>query len=285
MQSTRLKQVLAVLLTLGLIAFFYFNGRNNPSALNKSAPGADDHPGGSTSMPGSAFDFKLLESDIKSKLPIVVASAINSTEKRVEAGKPSEKDLLFLTGKYDSLKQPALSAFYYKKLADQFPGNEKYRADCGERFFEAVGQVSDSASLAYFVDLSVQNYEKALQMEPKDLDAKAHLAVDYIDGKGDVMRGVGMLREVNQAQPDNTFVIFELGVLSIRSGQWAKAVERFTKLVQIEPENAENMRYLGQSYQGLGDKDKALDAYNKYKQMVQQPKLKAEADALINSLK
>jgi len=285
MQSTRLKQVLAVLLTLGLIAFIYFNGRNNSSTLNKGTPMNDGHPGQGAATPIGAFDFKLLESDIKSKLPVGAASYINNIEKRVGVGKPSEKDLLLLADKFDSLKQPALAGFYYKKLTEQYPGNEKYLAGCGERFFEAVGQVNDSASMAYFVDLSIQNYEKAVKMNPGDLDSKAHLAVDYIDGKGDVMKGVGMLREVNQADPENKFVLFELGVLSMRSGQWDKAVERFSKLVQVEPENPDNMRYLGQSYQGQGNKDKALEAYQKYKQMVQRPQLKAEADALINSLK
>ena len=54
-----------------------------------------------------------------------------------------------------------------------------------------------------------------------------------------------MLREVLIEDPENDLAIYNLGILAITSGQLDKAIERFEKLLEIDPENPEANFYMG----------------------------------------
>jgi len=71
------------------------------------------------------------------------------------------------------------------------------------------------------------------------------------------MQGIAMLREVLEENPNHIKATENLGLLSIQSRQYDKAVVRFEKLVQLTPNDVSAHLYLGVSYKETGAKEKA----------------------------
>ena len=53
------------------------------------------------------------------------------------------------------------------------------------------------------------------------------------------MQGILLIREVLKSEPENTFAIMSLGKLSIQSGQYDKAIERFRQVLDLQKDNIE----------------------------------------------
>lgn len=289
MLSTRSIQLLVSALVVGLIALIFFSGKNNSSALvnseqhtNAVAPNV---------MSDGGFDFKALAKDVNAKLDKKDAEEVTLLESNLSGRGPMAANKMKLAAKYDSLQQPALAGYYYQQLAEEKPQDDKLWALTGKKFFEAQSTVSDSTTYAYFVDLSMRAYGKALELNPKNFDVKADQAINYIEGKGETMKGVGLLREIVQVEPEHRKALLYLGILSIQSAQWDKAAERFEKLTNMSPAGDANypyyFRYLGQVYASMGQKDKALAAFKQYKALTQNMADKRpsqEADELIQTV-
>jgi tetratricopeptide (TPR) repeat protein len=242
-------------------------------------------------MRGDGFDFMALEKDVKSTLSKKDADEVLLLEGKLNGRGPMADNLQNMAKKYDALNQPALAGFYYQKLAEQKPDDAKVWALTGKKFFEAQSTVDDSVTYTYFVDLSFTAYNKALELDPKNLDAKAEQAVNYIEGKGEPMKGVGLLREILQVEPNNRKALLYLGILSIQSNQLDKAAERFKMLTEMKPEGDANypyyFRYLGQVYASQGKKDEAMAAFKQYEALAKNmadTRPREEARQLIQSL-
>ena len=59
------------------------------------------------------------------------------------------------------------------------------------------------------------------------------------------MRGISALQRLYKQAPEDPFVLFALGRLSLETGQRAKGEEKFKKLLQLHPSHPEGMLYLG----------------------------------------
>lgn len=99
------------------------------------------------------------------------------------------------------------------------------------------------------------------------------------------MEGIFMLRGILEEDPNNVKAIFAMGMLSVKSGQYQKAVARFEKLLELEPNKAEAHKMLGDSYRALDDTEAAILSYQKFLKYSDDDKEKTEVDALIKELK
>jgi tetratricopeptide (TPR) repeat protein len=284
MQSNRLIQISLILLTCGLIAFLFFNGRSNSTALVQSGKASEQ---GGLMAPSGSFNFSLLEKDTKAKLPVADAKRVDGL-----TGKQDIKSLTELASLYEKDHQPALAGYYYKQLTEKDPSNKEWWLKTGASFFDAQQTVNDSNTYSLFVNLSIQALNKTLEMDPQNLEAMTDQAINYKEGMNDPMKGVGMLRQALQIDSNYRKAIFYLGLLSIESQQLQKAEARFEKLTKLPVEKGDEnypyyFRYYGQVEMMLGKKEKALAAYQQYKNyvdmMATDPKMKADADALVKS--
>lgn len=56
---------------------------------------------------------------------------------------------------------------------------------------------------------------------------------------------------------------FRLGEIYIQMTQWDKAIKQLNIALEMTPEGADTLVLLGRAYEGKGDKDKALDSYER----------------------
>ena len=102
---------------------------------------------------------------------------------------------------------------------------------------------------------------------------------------GSPMKGITMLREVVAADPKNELALFNMGMLSVQSGQYGKAVEWLEKLVAVNEKHLQGQLLLGVAYMNSGDSKKARQQFEKVKKMDSDPAVQAAVDSYLKELK
>ena len=180
---------------------------------------------------------------------------------------------------------------YYKRF-HQYDSVAKYQEEIaslettGKSWVNAADAYMQAADFApdqkkpLYNEKSRVLYNKALAMNPDDLETKSKLAMTYV-ASTTPMEGIKILREVIEKDPNNETALFNLGYLSMQSGQYSKAVDRFKKLIEVNPQHSTGMFYLGLSYSELGNKQKARDCFEKAKTLDKDPEFQSIIDSYL----
>ena len=177
-----------------------------------------------------------------------VMGAIGLAEDKAEAS-IKLSDTFGRYQKFDS------AAFYADQAARLSPKVENYLR-AGDRYYEAYGFATDEEKAKILGEKTRTYYQKALDQNSELLAAKANMAMTYVSTPSP-MQGIMLLREVLDADPTNELALFNLGILSMRSNQYTKAVDRFKQILQNHPENTKAQFYLGVCLVELGKTEEA----------------------------
>lgn len=264
------KQVLLVSIALLAVAVLFVMGYKTPSGNSR--------PAGSPA-PELGFDAEEFIGRQKKQLS---PDRLKQVEE-LEAGEKDKENLVKLAGLWDSLNVSYAAAYYTYRLAEEDPSEIAWYM-AGSRFYNVANFSNDSLMMVDAVRRARTAFEKVLELNPGNLEAKNALAICIIQDENDVMKGVGMLREVVASDSNNVQAIFTLGMLSMQSAQFEKAVERFEKLTRIQPFNAQYYIYLGEAYARSGEVKKAVKAYETGKTLLKEKEDKKQVDDIINKL-
>ena len=105
----------------------------------------------------------------------------------------------------------------------------------------------------------------------------------YLSSKAP-MQGITMMREVLAEDPKNEFALFNMGMLSIQSGQYDRAIERLEELRAINPNHVQGQLLLAVAYMNKGNKVKAREQFEILKKLDQDPAVQATADSYLKDL-
>jgi tetratricopeptide (TPR) repeat protein len=210
-----------------------------------------------------------------SKLVQQYTSATDSKEK-VKVG-------LQLSDFYLDIRKFDSAAKYAEAVAMLEP-TEQNLLRAGDRYYDAFGFAAESKKTANLGGKTREWYQKALDKNPNLLSAKANLAMTYVSTETP-MQGIMLLREVLAADPTNEVALFNLGLLSMRSNQYEKAIERFRQLLKVRPANFKARFYLGVSLAQTGKNKEALEELSIVKQQEKDPTIQAAIAELEKELK
>jgi cytochrome c-type biogenesis protein CcmH/NrfG len=98
------------------------------------------------------------------------------------------------------------------------------------------------------------------------------------------MSGIMMLREVIELEPTNEEALFNLGILSIQSGQYDKAIGRFETLLANHPKNEQAEFYLALSYFNDNRPEDARRLFQKIKNTSKDEQVLAAVESYLNEL-
>jgi len=158
-------------------------------------------------------------------------------------------------GKLDS------SAKYSELIALEIPTLENL-LKAGNGYFEAFNFTVDQTKRVAQAEKAQDYYKRILEEDPSMLDVKSKLAMTYV-ASSNPMAGITMLREVLAEDPKNELAIYNLGILSITSGQLDRAIERFENLIKINPDSPEGNFYMGYCLFETGEKENAKPYFEK----------------------
>ena len=183
---------------------------------------------------------------------------VRSMLNQLESSSDNEKIAIFadsLATLYDQLGLLDSAASFRAQYAELVPGTESYMI-AGEAYYKAFSFSSNQQSVEVFGQKAREFFEKVMESEPDNLDVKAKIAMTYVSGSTP-MQGIMILRSIIEEDPENEVALFNLGILSIQSGQYDRAIERLEKLTSIDPQNIQAQYFLGVSY---FETDKKADA-------------------------
>ncbi len=229
------------------------------------------------------FSFESLLSSVKGSMKRQEIEPISKLENELSKNQNNNLLLDSLGKQWDKLGQPIISAHYFEMIAEQQPG-EKTWLDAAYRYFDAFKMVTDSTLRTRMVANAISGYENVLKYNPENLDAKTDLGACYAEGTNEPMKGIMLLREVVTKDPKHENAQFNLGILSVRSGQYEKAIERFQKVLEINPARKEMYFMIGKSYSMEGNKEKAIENLEKLKKETTDLQLIEQSNSLINQI-
>lgn len=195
--------------------------------------------------------------------------------KRFAVAKPAERSAVAekLIVFFRSASRFDSAAFYAGEIAKTDP-TVQANLRAGDQYFEAYGFAIDERKGAYLGEQTRTYYQKALAKNPNLLNAKANMAMTYVNTQTP-MNGIMLLREVLQQDPTNELALFNLGMLSMRSGQYSKATERFRQILVNDPANRKAQFYLAVSLVESNQKVEAKKVLAEVKANEKDPQIQA----------
>lgn len=249
------------------------------SALKKTSSTSDSAGEGTT---GSHLEHPQAH---PSGIPDSVAGTIIILRESLYSLKNQEKRLIFADslarlfdriGKYDS------AARYYELKTSLFDSFEQ-NIETAEACYKAMSFAMDGQQRGKWAAKARTYYLKALEEDPDMPDVRVKIGMTYMSGE-DPMTGIQILRKVSEEYPDNELALYQLGMLSVTTGQYDRAIERFEELLGLNSDNGEAHFYLGYSYFEKGEHEKARTHFIKVLNLDVSPELNEAAKKYLENI-
>lgn len=130
------------------------------------------------------------------------------------------------------------------------------------------------------------NEKKEAALLDRSLDEQVEKAVALInEGKQPPMAGIQMLRDVLAKKPSHPGALYNLGMMSMQSGQYDKAVERFDALLSDRPDWEEVKFVRARCLLYSGDTTRALEDLHFLSSKAKEVEVRNESKRIVESLK
>ncbi|HMR19185.1 MAG TPA: hypothetical protein PKA53_07785 [Sphingobacterium sp.] len=277
MNTKQIVVTVAVVAIVGALLMQPIKGlvdKNNTTSAEASASNATD----------SRYNMQVVSELSKQSINASIAQEITALEKEVESaeGEVRVQVLQRLADKWDDVAKAIPQGFIYEEMARQSP-QAAYWLKSGDAYRQGYTNLQDTAMASALNVRAIQAYEKALELDPGSLSAKTGLGAALVVGGSNPMTGISLLQEVVKEDPYNLEANRSLGLFSLQSQQFDKAIERFLTVVAQQPD-AESYFYLATGYEKIGLKNEAINAYQKSKELAADPTLSQYIDRQIAEL-
>jgi len=272
---------------LAVLALLYFFGiRNQEGDGHQHEAGTEKEAKGASGPMMPQNDVEAAEfSDIYQAALAKLSAADVVKEKQISSKANGPSPELFRDqAEFWEKKDLNVAAHFYKEGA-LLENTEKSLTFAGNLLTLQMANTPEAEIKEWQANAAIECFTKALEKNPENLDTKIALASCYIDGTGEIMKGVGALKEVTAADNDNLPANLLLGKLSVQSGQHEKAIKRLNVVLSQDSKNSEAMYFLAETYKNMGNKEKAIDLFEQCKKIVNNPDFSAEIDNYINTFK
>lgn len=175
------------------------------------------------------------------------------------------------------------SAGVFAEEAATFFNTEESWFRAGDSYYQAYTFALNANKQGNLGEKAREQFQKVMDINPKNLEAKTKMAMTYLSTAP--MQGVAMLKEVLEADPKNELALFNMGMLSIQSGQDEKAINWLSQLVEVNPAHTQGTLLLGIAYMNTDQKKKAKEQFEKVKDMDKDPAVQATVDSYLKDLK
>lgn len=212
----------------------------------------------------------------------------------VKSLEPAEKvkfDRLSHNHQFDSLqefwmkmRQPDLIALTAEEKAVR-SGDANDFFEAGARYYNAVRFASDNSKIPALYKGALRNLKSGLEKEPSNVDAQIMLANCYVEGSGEPMKGIQLLKELEAADSSNIQVQLSLGMFAIKSNQLDKAAERFNKILKADSSYLEAWLHLADVYERQQDVPSTIHSLEEYAKRTDDITARIEVNKYINQLK
>lgn len=235
----------------------------------------------------ASVEFEVIDKLARGTLNTAQLDSIVSLEKQVKevnSDMQKKERLVELAGLWERTGNILVAGKYYADAASTNSDKLLYEK-AGDLEYFGFATTTDSIARIFGAQQGVRVYQVLAAMDSSNMEYPVREAVCYIDGLGNVMQGVTILKKVESKDPDNREMNLILGRLAVVSGQYDKAITRLEKLISLDPGNAEAYYHLAGAYRAVGRTDDAINSLEQCKALVKDPVFEAQIDEYIFQLK
>ncbi len=185
---------------------------------------------------------------------------------------------------WDKQKRPDFAAYFVEQIAKKKQTAAGY-LKAGDRYYYAVRFIRDGNEIPTLYESAVRCYQKALDKEPTNTEAKIQIGACMVEEGKDPMKGIALLREVEKTDSNNVKLQLTFAFFSVKSQQWDKAIKRFNNVLRIDPLYIEAYLHLADAYEQQGQKEKTIEMLEKYASLTDDAMAKNEVLKYIEQLK
>lgn len=130
-------------------------------------------------------------------------------------------------------------------------------------------------------------FERSLRINDKNDSTIVGLGACYIFGNiaENPMEGILKVRQVVEKDSTNIYAQMILGQGSLLSGQYDRAIDRFEKVLNLQPVNLEAILLMAEVFERKEDKVNAIKWYSKALPLALNPVMRSALEKRINELK
>lgn len=201
--------------------------------------------------------------------------------------KAAQKDITFsdsLARFWDKQKRPDLASYVLEKKAERSNKAADWFA-AGNRYYYSIQFTNDETERPLLFQSAIRTYKSGLKLEPGNTDAQIMMASCYVEGTESPMEGVSLLKEIEKKDSNNVKLQLTFAFFSVKSNQTDKAIARFNKVLQIDPNYIEAYLHLADIYEQMNNVDKTIEMLENYAAKTTDPTTKLEVEKYIKQLK
>ncbi|MBK8549291.1 MAG: hypothetical protein IPL63_18680 [Saprospiraceae bacterium] len=189
-----------------------------------------------------------------------VIEALNLDVEKAENDSIRVQNLKILASTWYEFGQPSVSAIYAEQIAEQTKNYDSWSIT-GTTYMICARSTEDDTLRNFCSARALKALEMAISLDPDKVEPKINQALVYVDNpdKENPMKGILMLRELQEKYPKNTAILNQLAVLALKTNQIDKALERLNESYHIDSKNNNTICLLADAWQLAGDEQKAKE--------------------------
>lgn len=176
------------------------------------------------------------------------------------------------------------SAGFWYESAMKLQPDKSMAYEAGSAYFNGLAFISTPSALESASEKVRKLLESVPPSDSRYPEAMAKSSLTWVNSASP-MKGILKLRELAESYPQNSFIAFQLGMLSYQSNQYDKAVSRFQKVVSLEDSNQTAWFYLANCLLQTGKKEEAMKAAQSGLKRAKDEQTKASFEELIQKAK
>jgi len=119
-------------------------------------------------------------------------------------------------------------------------------------------------------DVAINEFINAIQLKEEDTNVMFTLA-DLLTETGDTNHAAEYYEKINKIDPKNTEALKKLAQFREGIGDYGMQAEYLEKLVEVDPKNLDALKEYARVCEKTHDKQKAIEVYTKYLELVKDP--------------
>lgn len=230
-----------------------------------------------------------LKGNVEMYLNIATKSLDPGLKKQVDLfEQTAQKDISFsdtLARFWDKQKRPDLASFILEKKAQRSAKAYDW-FNAGNRYYYSVQFTQDETERPLLLQSAIRCFKNGLKQDPTNTDSQIMMASCYLEGGiGSPMEAIGILKDIEKRDSNNVKLQLTFAFFSLKSNQTDKAILRFKKVLQLDPNYIEAYLHLADIYEQMNDVSKTIEMLEQYAAKTNDPTSKLEVEKYIKQLK
>lgn len=248
----RKPQWIAVGITLALLVVTYWGCSVRP-------PEMED---GFQRGPMATTGLESLIRKARTSLTPVQIATLSTLEDRLESQQDDSARVAVMeqmASEWYRANEPSISGIYAQRIAE-LRNTEEAWSIAGTTFSLCLQQEDNDAVTRQFCATEAErSYQAAISINPRNPDHRINLALTYTDNPppDNPMKGILMLRELEQDYPNNAKVYLTLAQLAIKTNQLERAAQRLETARGLAPDDPDIVCVLARVYEQLNQPEAA----------------------------